>query len=470
LNAARRTALALLAAAALFAAAPRASAQAAPQPQPIAGTDTHWIDEPVFGGRIAVYETGRGNARSILLVHGIGAGGARNFRDQIAWLRESFHVVAPDLPGFGASDRANVLYSPANYAAVLKHVAQRFLRRPFVLVGHSMGAIVSLRYAAAHPGDVERLVVISAPGVLHRFSSTSQFIAYLGLAYVPPGLDLSRDIGSLAREIIAPLARLRLDPQIILSSPQLRQALLGADPAKIAGLAAVTEDLRSVLPSVRAPTLLVWGTRDSLAPPRNGRVLAKTLPNARLQLIEGAAHAPMTEAPGRLRAMLEQFHEQGLLPAPAAAAREKRGDDRCQYERGRIFDGDYGRLTVEGCRRVTIRNSRVRELRIIDSTVAIDDSIVGGGDTGLYARNSRILVTGGRIEGDVAIRVAASRLDLAAVQVDGRRAAVRAEERGAQDGEAPQESSVVFSFSQVRSPMTGGELHDVYIVTPENPL
>jgi hypothetical protein len=311
---------------------------------------------------------------------------------------------------------------------------------------------------------------MSAPGVLHRFSSTSQFIAYLGLAYVPPALDLSEDIAGLARQIFAPLARLRLDPQIVLSSPQLREALLGGDPAKIAGLAAVTEDLRSALPRVRAPTLLVWGTRDSLAPPRNGRVLARTLPNARLQLIEGAAHAPMTEAPERLRAMLGRFLEHGLPRAPPAPALEERGDDRCQNERRRVFDGDYGRLTIEGCTRVVIRNARVRELRIIDSTVAIDDSIVGGGDTGLYARNSRILVTGGRIEGDVAIGVAASRLDLAAVQVDGRTAAVRAEERSAQDGKAPQESSVVFSFSQVRSPMTRGELHDVYIVTRENPL
>ena len=106
------------------------------------GTEAHGIDEPVFNSRVAVYEAGRGNARSILLVHGIGQGGARDFRYQIDWLKQSFHVVAVDLPGFGDSDKANVLYSPANYARVLKHVADRFLRRPFALVGHSMGAVV----------------------------------------------------------------------------------------------------------------------------------------------------------------------------------------------------------------------------------------------------------------------------------------------------------------------------------------
>ena len=89
----------------------------------VPGTEAHRIDEPVFGGQMIVYEAGRGNAREILLVHGIGEEAARDFRDHIAWLQKSFHVVAVDLPGFGASDKANVLYSPGNYARVLKHVA-----------------------------------------------------------------------------------------------------------------------------------------------------------------------------------------------------------------------------------------------------------------------------------------------------------------------------------------------------------
>ncbi|HYQ94643.1 MAG TPA: alpha/beta fold hydrolase, partial [Burkholderiales bacterium] len=130
-------------------------AHAADEPDPrVPGTEAQRIDEPVFGGQMVVYEAGRGNAREILLVHGIGQEAARDFRDHIAWLQKSFHVVAVDLPGFGASDRANVLYSPGNYARVLKHVAGRFMHGPFALVGHSMGAVVSLRYAAAYPDDV----------------------------------------------------------------------------------------------------------------------------------------------------------------------------------------------------------------------------------------------------------------------------------------------------------------------------
>ena len=425
------------------------------------GMEAHSIDEPVFNGRVVVYETGRGKPRAILLVHGLGEEGARDFRDHIAWLEQSFHVVAVDLPGFGASDKANVLYSPANYARVLKHVTERFLRRPFVVVGHSMGAVVALRYAATYPGDVERLVVVDTPGVLHRYAATSQFLAHLGLEFVPPSLDPLERFTNFARRLLAPLERVTLDPQVILSSPQLRQILLGSDPAKIAGLAVVSEDLRRVLPEVHVATLIVWGAQDTIAPLRTGRVLALKLPDSRLVVIQRAAHTPMQEAPERFRAELEGFLERGLPPAPAAAAPlGKHGATICRNERNTVFEGEYKALTLERCPGAKIRNARVRELRVLDSSVTIDDSRIGGGETGLYVRNSTVVMTGGRIEGDVAITAIESRLDLAAIEVEGRTAAVT----------APKRSYVAFSLSRVQSPHTRGEVHDFYAVTPKNPL
>ena len=435
---------------------------AAAQETRVPGTEARRIDEPVFGGQMVVYEAGRGNAREILLVHGIGEEAARDFRDHIAWLQKSFHVVAVDLPGFGQSDKANVLYSPGNYARVLRVVAGRFLHGPFVLVGHSMGAVVGLRYAAAYPDDVLRLVVVDAPGVLHQYSVTSQFLAHLGMEFVPPAADPSDWLTNLARKLLAPLQRLNLDPQVILSSQQLRQSLLGADPAKIAGLAVVSEDLRVELPKVRADTLIIWGAQDRLAPLRTGKVLALKLPRARLAVIERAGHELMLEAPERFRAVIEPFLERGLPPAPASPATPlaKHGDESCQRERNRVFEGEYDSLTLEGCQQAQIRNARVRELRVLDSTVTIDDSRIGRGETGLQARNSTIVMTGGRVEGNVAITAAASRLDLAAVEVEGRDAAVT----------APLRSYVVFSLCRVRSPRMQGEVHEFYAVTAKNPL
>jgi hypothetical protein len=308
---------------------------------------------------------------------------------------------------------------------------------------------------------VERLVVISAPGVLHHYAVASRYLAQLGLDFVPGGLDSLDRLNRLAGTILTPLGRLSVDPQVVLSSPQLRERLLGADPAKIAGLAAVSDDLHRVLPDVRAETLIIWGARDTIAPLRTGKVLAQKLPRARLVVIEHAAHTPMQETPGSFRAALEPFLERGLPPAAAGALALmlQHGEEYCRRERQRVFEGEYDKLTLDGCQQVRFRNATIRELRILNSTVTIDDSRLGGGKTGMVAHASTIVMTGGRIEGDVAISAYASRLDLAAVEVEGRDAAITASKR----------SYVVFSLSRLRSPYTQGEVHGFYTVTEKNP-
>lgn len=440
-------------------------ASAAETPAPdggFAGLQAHRIDEPVLGGHMVVYEGGRGQARSVLLVHGIGEGGARDWRETVGWLQSSYHVVAVDLPGFGASSKANALYSPTNYARVLNQVAERFLRRPFVLMGHSMGAVVALRYAAIYPQDVAQLVVIDAPGILHRYSATSQFLAQLGMEFVPPWLDPLEGLLNFARKLLTPLARLRFEPGVILASPQLRESLLGGDPTLIAGLAVVNEDLSADLAAVRAETLVVWGGRDALVPPRTGKVLALKLPRAQLQVIADAGHTPMLETPADFRGLLLPFLELGLPGASPARpiALVKHGSAQCQGERHRVYEGEYDVLAIDGCRQTTIRNARVRELRVADSIVTIEDSQIGGGQTGLVARNATVIATHVRIDAEVAIEAHASRLDLAAVELVGRRAAIR----------APMRSYVVFSFSRVTSPHVQGNLHDFFTLGPENPL
>lgn len=440
-----------------------AGAGEAPAPATgVPGMQAHRIDEPVLGGQMVVYEAGRGLGRPVLLVHGIGQNGANDWRETVAWLKETHHVVAVDLPGFGASDKANVLYSPANYVRVLKHVAERFLERPFVLVGHSMGAVVSLRYAASFPQDVERLVVIDAPGILQRNSVTTQFLAFLGMEFVPPWLDPLEQLLGLARRALAPLERLRFDPRVILESAELRAKLLGGDPLKIAGLAVVSENLANDLPEIGAETLLLWGAEDKLVPRRTGRVLALKLPRARLEIVPGAGHTPMLEAPAEFRRRLEPFLARGLAAlAPAkAAAMQAHGEGSCQGERGVAYEGDYDKLVIERCLEVRIRNARVRELRIVDSRVTIEDSVIGGGETGMLAKNSTVVATGARFEGEVAVRASASRLDFAAVELRGSKAAVI----------APVTSFVVFSLSRVRSPNLRGDVHAFFTVTPDSPL
>jgi pimeloyl-ACP methyl ester carboxylesterase len=438
---------------------------------------SHRIDVAGLGGRAYVYEAGKENARTVMLVHGLGDNGACDYREHIPWLARSFHVIAVDLPGFAQSDKADVAYSPSSYAAFLKQVADRFARRPFMLVGHSMGAVVSLRFAANYPKELMRLVVVDAPGILHRYTYTGQFLTHIGLGFLQSKMANSPAAGMVGKdslgivaerlnEILGRAEQMNLDPQMIMAIPGLRQKALQGDPMRIAGLAVTLEDLSKDIPNIQTETLVVWGKQDALAPLRTGRLLAHVLPHAQLAVIERAAHEPMRETPDRFRDLLEPFLDRGLTPPPAKNRElTQRGSVSCNGKNAAVFEGAYDTLTLNNCRNALISNARVRELRVVDSTVTIEDSDIGGGEVGLYAANAVVEMTNGRIDGRVGVSAVASRLDLAGVSVEGKRAAVETLVNA-----APVRSSVVFSVSWLRSPYTNGDVHGYYALTSEKPL
>jgi pimeloyl-ACP methyl ester carboxylesterase len=369
------------------------------------------------------------------------------------------------------------VYSPANYAAFLKHVVDRFARKPFALLGHSMGGVLALRYASTYPDDVDRLVVVDAPGILHRASYTGEFLTQLGLGFLQSRMANSAAAGALGRDsvgmiterlqqILGRAEQTNLDLQMILTIPALREKLLQNDPMKIAGLAAALEDMSREIPKIKTETLVIWGKQDTIAPLRTGKLLAHVLPHAQLAVIERAAHVPMQQTPDQFRDLLEPFLRQGLAPAPAKTRElTRRGSVSCDRQNGLVYEGAYDQLTLHGCRNVHIGAARVRELRVLDSSVRIEDSDIGGDSGGLYASNASIEMTNGRIRGPVAITLLASRLDLAGVQVEGRRAAVEGLDSG-----AAIVSSVVFSISRVRSPHTDAGMHGYFAVASGKPL
>src|SRR5204863_2262264 len=126
--------------------------------------------DPEYG---AVYVVTVGPARdegapTLVLVHGLGTNGMRDFYPVLGPLAAHRRVVMLDLPGFGRSGHANVKYAPDRYAAVLSRVIAANASAPVDLVGHSMGGAITLFHAARYPQQVRRLAVVDAAGILHR--------------------------------------------------------------------------------------------------------------------------------------------------------------------------------------------------------------------------------------------------------------------------------------------------------------
>ena len=425
------------------------------------------VTEPVFHGKARVFTAGPESAPIVVLVHGLGDKAARDWDGLIAVLARDHRVVTFDLPGFGRSSKGNELYSPENYAAFLRYlVVEHIHTRPFSLVGHSMGGAIALRYAARYPQDVTALVLVDVPGILHPMAY-SKYLSHLGINFLPSLYPAQNDhLGNLMSSVLGLMEKVKLAPEAIVANPKLRQSFLNAEPAKIAGLALALEDFSADLPRVQTPVLVLWGGRDTLAPLRNGRVLSANLPHAQLEVFDASGHTPMDDVPESFNSRVAAFLNFPVLERRLDTLQREllqpvsTRTGTCKGQRGATFEGDYDRITIHRCRDTLIRNARVRELRISDAAVNIEDSLIGGTDGGLSVDDARVTITSSVIEGRVAITAVGAHLDIAGSRIVGTEAALV----------APLKSEVLFSVSRVQSPHFRGSLHGLRIVAPGNPL
>ena len=425
------------------------------------------VTEPVFNGKAHVFTAGPEAAPTVVLVHGLGDKAARDWDGLIAVLARDYRVVAFDLPGFGRSSKGNEFYSPEKYAAFLHYLVEEHIHtRPFSLVGHSMGGAIALRYAARYPQDVTALVLVDVPGILHRMAY-SKHLSHLGINFLPSLYPAQNDhLGNLMSSVLGLVEKVKPAPEAIVANPRLRQNFLNAEPAKIAGLALALEDFSRDIPRVQAPVLVLWGGRDIIAPLRNGRVLSANLPHAQLEVFEASGHTPMDDVPERFNSRVAAFlnvpvleRRNGILQRELVRPVSTR-TGTCKGRRGMLFEGEYERITIHRCRDTVVRNARVRELRISDAAVNIEDSQVGGTDGGMHVDDARVTITSSLIEGRVAITAVKSHLDIAGSRIVGQEAALV----------APLKSEVLFSVSWVQSPHFRGSLHELRTVAPDNPL
>ncbi len=436
------------------------------------------VPEPIFNGRVYVQEAGRHHLKTVVLIHGLGTSASRDWEEIFPELAQKFHVLAFDLPGFGQSDTGNDLYSPSRYAELMEFLLPQFAKGPVHLVGHSMGGAVALCYTAAHPRNVSRLVLASVPGILHR-QVYSRFLAQSGSRLLPdifPQQDAFLD--RIAEAVLRRAAGKSIPDAWILFTPLTREKFLQADPIRIAAFATAVEDFSPLISRILTPTLIIWGTQDNIAPPRTATLLASQIPDARLEWMKGAGHVLMKEQPKEFARTVLAFLSEPQKPLPKTRVTEtaesfagpSKGTGRCQDQSGTVFEGSYDAIEITNCRSVLLNNVRTSSVRILESSVIIENSRIGPNKTALTACRSEIVVTGGRIEGEVAVTSEESRLDFAGVAIVGEEAAVKvfAPEDPRTGQSVP--ATLFFSVCPIQSPRYSGYLHGARVIFPDRPL
>jgi pimeloyl-ACP methyl ester carboxylesterase len=406
-----------------------------------------------YGGMayvILVDPPGGAKAPPLVLVHGLGTAGVRDFYPVLPALARDRRLIVFDLPGFAHSGRANERYTPERYAAVVSQVIDRYAGGQADVLGHSMGGAIALMHAGTFPAQVRRLVLVDAAGILHReawFGHHLRRMTDPASFVFPAAVD---ELNQLTATVFSTTRVLDAVPDIVMITPALRKKVLDGNPGRIAALGLILTDFSAPIAGVTAPTLLVWGSKDQVAPVRTGDLLAERL-SATHHVLAGVGHNPMAEAPTALVAAVEPFLAAASAPAqPAAAPAEpSRGDTRCEGRSDLVLTGTFDDVVIEKCQRVTLDRVSARRLVLRDSTARVLRSKF---TSGIVLTRSDVVVTGGYVGGDVAVDVTDGEADVAGTTLTAQKNVYRLAGK----------SRAIFSVAPVGATSVGGRhLHGV---------
>lgn len=420
-----------------------------------------YVREPVFNSRILMVEAGVGNPETVLLIHGLGQNGHKDWHHVITHLAKRFHVLAIDLPGFGYSDQPEGQYSPGRYARLLYWLYEQTGQERVHLAAHSMGGAVALRFASSFPELLDKLVLVSVAGVLER----SAFVQHssesaVDLNGVPnPVRQAAEDqIRHWSGKLLDLVNRMPDPSEFLKNNNSAWNMLLGDRPNINAALALVDEDFSGALESITVPTLIIWGSADPVAPLRTGELLAGQMPQAELVVFADTGHVPMFRRE-RFNQLLEGFltGDRPLEPG-FPEPRAEHGDLHCNGTNGgRYRERSFTSVRIVNCKNLTLEHVRAERIELIDSDVIMFDVHVESNEhIALDIVRSNLRMTHGSLVGRVGIHTDGSRLDLAGVSVRGRKSGVVAS-RGSQ---------FVMSLSELHGPDGKAHLHGIYRLGP----
>lgn len=264
----------------------------------ISATDSSNINEknPVIeyieidGQRIR-YEVS-GDGKPLILMHGWGCS-LETVRSIAVTASRTNKVYNIDLPGFGESDEPSTPWNINAYTSLIEKFVKALSITSPILIGHSFGGRIALLFASRN--DVSGVVLVDSAGI-----KPSHPIKYYWRVY-------SFKLAKYLIKTVLP------EKRAALLIERLRSRRGSADYNNASPLMksilsiVVNEDLKHVMPDIKAPTLLIWGKNDTATPLSDAQIMKRLISDSGLVVFENAGHYSFLDEPGRFAAVLASF-------------------------------------------------------------------------------------------------------------------------------------------------------------------
>ena len=234
-----------------------------------------------------------GKGPTILLLHGY-TGSKDNWVMLAPYLTKDYHVVIPDIPGYGESSMIEKdSYDLSNQISRLHKFVQAIELKKFHIAGNSMGGLFAGTYAVRHPDEIISVGLFDAAGVKSLEKSILNKMAEKG----ENPFEI-KDSNSLQRMMVLLYVN---QPSLLypIKKVMIQTAIANRQFYDKEGKEIYTDffSLEKDLPNIKAPALILWGDQDKIIDISSVPVFEKGLKNHKTVIIKNCGHVPMMEKP-----------------------------------------------------------------------------------------------------------------------------------------------------------------------------
>jgi len=253
----------------------------------------------IDGYSIRYLEDGSSRTKHVLLLHGLGAS-AERWSKIMPIFAKHFHVVAPDIIGFGYSDKPEISYTIPFFLDFVKDFAHTLGMENLTLIGASLGGQIAAEFAITNRNTIENLVLVTPAGMMKEPTPVLNY--YIAAAMYPTFDNAKKAFKQMAGD---PRAVDEVYARDFVNRMQLPNAKY-AFMSSIMGSKAAP-NLSGRLGEIEAPTLIVWGEKDALIPVRYARKFQKEIKGSQMTIIKSSGHTPYFEKPETFSDIVLEF-------------------------------------------------------------------------------------------------------------------------------------------------------------------
>lgn len=245
--------------------------------------------------------TGPESGNPVVLMHGWGCSHT-TVRSIAEILEPAMRVYNIDLPGHGRSQEPPTAWGVYEYTELIESFCKSLGIADPVLIGHSFGGRIGLLMSSRN--HVSRMVLVDGAGLKPK-RKPKYYIKVYSFKAAKKVLPLL--FGKKLGERLIDKWRGRAGSADYRNSSPVMRAVMSR---------CVNQDLRHVLPDIKASTLLIWGEKDTATPISDAKYMEEHIPDAGLVSFPDAGHYSFLDNPAGFRAVMREFFKKDLMPLP----------------------------------------------------------------------------------------------------------------------------------------------------------